>query len=244
MKASALLIILTLSLSLGFAQFSLDMETGVAFTGYNDLRIPNNTPNSEFSFKDDLESKAKMYGRANLHYLINRKHEVSLLYSPITIKPTGTLDRDIIFMDETFAAGQKINATYRFDSYRLQYLYHFPNQKIGIRALGLTLKLRDAEIALKNADTEASKVNTGLVPLIGFEFGHNFTDDLAIELKGEALASKFGRAEDVLLSLKYDIDDVYSLYAGYRLLEGGSDIDEVYTFALLHYATIGASIRF
>lgn len=244
MKAIYLLVLLALSISLGYAQFSLDLETGVAFTGYNDLRIPNNAPNSEFSFKDDLESKAKMYGRANLHYRINPRHELSLLYSPITIKPTGTLDRDIIFMDKTFDAGMKINATYRFDSYRLQYLYRFKNQNIGLRALGLSLKVRDAEIALKNEDTTASKINTGLVPLIGFEFGYDFTDDLAIELKGEALASKFGRAEDVLLSLKYDIDDVYSLYAGYRLLEGGSDIDEVYTFALLHYATIGAGIRF
>jgi hypothetical protein len=31
--------------------------------------------------------------------------------------------------------------------------------------------------------------------------------------------------------------------AGYRLLEGGSDNDEVYTFAAIHYATIGFSIK-
>lgn len=244
MKQSLLLLVLALGLSFAFAQFSLDMESGVAFTGYNDLRIPNDAVHSDLSFKDDLESSPKMYGRANLHYRITPVHEVSLLYSPITIKPKGTLDRNIVFMNETFAAGKKIDAVYRFDSYRLQYLYRFKNQNIGIRALGLTLKVRDAEIALKNEDVEATKINTGLVPLIGFEFGYNFTDDLAVEFKGEALTSKFGRAEDVLLSLKYDIDDVYCLYAGYRLLEGGSDIDEVYTFALLHYATIGASIRF
>jgi hypothetical protein len=31
---------------------------------------------------------------------------------------------------------------------------------------------------------------------------------------------------------------------GYRLLEGGADVDEVYTFALLHYAVGGLALRF
>lgn len=244
MKRIPLLILLALGLTMVYGQFSLDMETGLAFTGYNDLQIPNNAANSRLSFKDDLESKTVMYGRANLHYRITPRHELSVLYAPLTIKPTGTLDRDIVFMDETFDAGKKINATYRFDSYRLQYLYRFRNQNMGIRAVGLSIKVRDAEIGLQNQDSKATKYDTGVVPLIGFEFGYDFSDELAIELKGEALASKFGRAEDVLLSLKYNFSDTYSLYGGYRILEGGSDIDEVYTFAWINYATIGASIRF
>jgi len=31
---------------------------------------------------------------------------------------------------------------------------------------------------------------------------------------------------------------------GYRFLEGGSDNDEVYTFAAIHYATLGFSLGF
>jgi hypothetical protein len=37
---------------------------------------------------------------------------------------------------------------------------------------------------------------------------------------------------------------MYSLYGGYRILEGGADVDEVYTFSLFHYAMIGAKVRF
>jgi hypothetical protein len=32
--------------------------------------------------------------------------------------------------------------------------------------------------------------------------------------------------------------------AGYRLLEGGADVDEVYNFALLHYISGGILITF
>jgi hypothetical protein len=185
-----------------------------------------------------------MYGRANLHYKITPRHQVSLLVSPLTIRPTGTLDNDVNFMNKTFDAGKKIDAVYRFNSYRLQYLYRFKNQNIGNRALGLSVKVRDAIISLENEDGYAEKTDLGLVPLIGFEFGYDFTDELSVILKGEALGSPYGRAEDILLALNYEFNDRSGLYLGYRFLEGGSDIDEVYTFANVNYAAIGTRIRF
>ena len=33
-----------------------------------------------------------------------------------------------------------------------------------------------------------------------------------------------------------------TLKAGYRFVEGGADNDAVYTFALIHYASVGISI--
>jgi hypothetical protein len=35
-----------------------------------------------------------------------------------------------------------------------------------------------------------------------------------------------------------------SVDAGYRLLEGGADNDEVYTFAFFHYAVAGVRVSF
>jgi hypothetical protein len=32
--------------------------------------------------------------------------------------------------------------------------------------------------------------------------------------------------------------------AGYRVLEGGADNDEVYTFSMFHYAVAGVAVRF
>ncbi len=244
MKQLIAIIILLAGMGAARAELSLDLETGVAFSGYNDLRIPNDDNNTMFSFTKDLDSDPVMYGRANLHYQITPRHEVSVLYSPLTIKPKGTLDFDVNFMDETFDAGKEIDAVYRFNSYRLQYLYRFKNQNIGIRAIGASIKVRDAVISLKNEDKYAEKTDLGVVPLIGFEFGYDFTDEIGVLLKGEALGSPFGRAEDVLLAVTYNIDDRYTLHLGYRLLEGGGDVDEVYTFANINYLSVGTQIRF
>jgi len=227
-----------------FGQFSMDLETGLNFSGYNDLRIPNDAVSSDLSLSEELDSPVVWTSRINLHYRPHTRHEFSLLYAPLTINAKGTVDRDIRYQGETFSAGDEIEAKYRFDSYRMQYLYRFPNQRGIVRALGVSLKLRDAEITLENSSTKASKPNTGVVPLIGFEFGYAFREDLDLVMKGEALASPYGRAEDVILALDYRINDDYSLYGGYRILEGGADNDEVYTFSLFHYAMIGARIRF
>lgn len=247
MKRSLLIISFLALLSLAFGQFSADLETGIAFPGYNDVRIPNASTDlsSTFSLVDDFDADPKMFGRLNLHWQVHPRHEISLLAAPITIRPVGTLDRDIIFMDSTFVAGKPIQGQYTFNSYRVQYLYRFKNQKQILRAIGVSLKLRDAVISLEQGDTSAAKTDLFFpVPLIGIELGYDFNDKFGIMLKGEGLWSPYGRAEDFLLSTRYNIDDRYTLYLGYRFLEGGSDIDELLTLASFHYLTVGTQVKF
>ena len=50
---------------------------------------------------------------------------------------------------------------------------------------------------------------------------------------GDALAAPQGRAEDVLAALTYGKSDKFRIKIGYRILEGGADNDEVYTFSLV-----------
>jgi hypothetical protein len=238
-----ILLIILVSLS---GKFSADLETGVIFPGYNDVRIPNAPEDNStfFSFKDDFDADPVMFGRLNLHWQIHPRHELSLLAAPLTLKPTGTLPDSVVFMGTTFEANTPIEGRYTFNSYRAQYLYRFKNQKQILRAIGVTIKLRDAVISLKQGDTYAEKTDLAPVPLIGIELGYDFNDDFSILLKGEGLWSPYGRAEDFLLSARYNINDKSTLYLGYRFLEGGSDIDEVLTFASLNYLTIGTQIRF
>lgn len=246
MKRIILTLALLTTLALAFAQFSADLETGFVFNGYNDARIPNadTDPSTFFSFVDDFDDDPIMFGRLNLHWLVHPRHEISLLAAPLNIEPAGTLDRDIIFMDSTFVAGTPIQGRYMFNSYRLQYLYRFKNQKQILRAIGLSVKLRDAVISLEQGDTYAEKTDLAPVPLIGIELGYDFNDKFGIMLKGEGLWSPFGRAEDFLLSTRYNVNDKVTMYLGYRFLEGGSDIDELLTFASFHYLTLGAQARF
>jgi hypothetical protein len=63
-------------------------------------------------------------------------------------------------------------------------------------------------------------------------------------LEGDALAAKQGRAEDVLLALLYRLSPKVTVKAGYRIVEGGANVEEVYNFALIHYASLGILIDF
>ena len=60
----------------------------------------------------------------------------------------------------------------------------------------------------------------------------------------DGLASPQGRALDLGLLARYDINDAWYLAGGYRTLEGGADNDSVYNFAWFNYAVLSAGYRF
>ena len=69
------------------------------------------------------------------------------------------------------------------------------------------------------------------------------SEKAGILLEGDALAAPQGRAEDVLVAATYRLSDHFKIKAGYRILEGGADNDEVYSFALFNYALAGFIIN-
>jgi hypothetical protein len=224
--------------------FRVDAELGMAFPGYNDVRIPNDDIHSMFSLKDDLSVDPVFSSRLQLNMKPHPRHQFSLLAAPLTLKPQGKFDRDIVFQNKTFTAGSEIDAIYRFDSYRAQYRYFFPKPLWVLKSVGASLKIRDAEISLDDGNQKASKTNTGLVPLLSLNAGYPIMEELEAVLEAEGLASPYGRAEDVYLGLEMKFTEASRIRVGYRFLEGGSDIDEVYTFAAIHYATLGFSLGF
>ena len=225
-------------------EFAVEAETGLAIPGYNDVRIPNDDSNTRFSLKDDLDLSPALHTRLNLHVKLNPRHQISLLATPLTLKADGKFNRNVRYQNTTFLAGEPIDATYRFDSYRLQYSYFFPREFYGIRAVGASLKIRDAEIKLETTgNKKATKTDTGLVPLLSLNAGYRINPQWDLILEAEGLASPYGRAEDVFIGARYDLKDKLAIKGGYRLLEGGSDIDAVYTFAMVHYLVLGFEIR-
>ena len=109
---------------------------------------------------------------------------------------------------------------------------------------GLTVKIRDAEIALQSEGLAASKANVGFVHIINFRLHWKLNENIGILFEGDALAAKQGRAEDVLLAGTYKFLDHFLVRCGYRILEGGADGGEVYSFALFHYASFGIVYTF
>ena len=159
-------------------------------------------------------------------------------------RSTGQLNRDLIFQGETFPAKTALDATYRFNSYRLVYRYDFLRQENLKLGVGFTAKIRDAEISVRGNRIESKKTNVGFVPILHFRVLWNFYHKFAFLLDGDALAAPQGRAEDVLAALQYQISDQIGLKLGYRLLEGGADNDEVYNFAWVNYAAFGVVLNF
>jgi hypothetical protein len=130
-----------------------------------------------------------------------------------------------------------VQATYTFNSYRLSYRYL---ARAGDRTsawIGGTVKVRDAVIALEGG-TSSRKDDLGFVPLLHVAGEWRFAPAWRIGLDADGLAGGPGRAIDAALELGHDINRRWTVEAGYRMVEGGADVEEVYTFAWLHYATV------
>lgn len=230
-------------IQVSYAQLSLDVESGAVFTSYNRIGIPGNS-GTRFDLNDQVETDNRFFYRLKLLYTINDKHTISALYAPLSIEGNGFAQEDIMFAGESFLQGDPLLSTYKFNSYRLTYRYMFPRKGDWQFGLGATAKIRDAKIMLEDGEKSASKTNVGFVPLINFQLEWFARENLSFLLQGDALASPQGRAEDVLLAALLHPSQNVTLKAGYRILEGGADNDEVYNFSMIHYALIGGIFTF
>jgi hypothetical protein len=241
LSATCLVLIQSFNIFSLNGQASFDLETGAVGTGYNNVRIPGDQ-GTLFSLKDDLISKTEIFFRLRVNYTIKSRHTLSLLYAPLETISKGNVPNDIFFEGVTFPANTDLTGTYKFNSYRLTYRYEIvirPKLEFG---LGFTAKIRDAKISLASAGLKSEKANVGFVPIINFRMLWKPYEKFGILLEGDALAAPQGRAEDVLIAATYRVSDRLGLKAGYRILEGGADNDEVYNFALFNYASVGLFI--
>jgi hypothetical protein len=220
------------------ADFSVDIESGMVFSGYNDVQIPKET-GTLFSLSEDLSIDPEVFVRLRLSYLFGEKHVVSGFAAPLRLNATGSVGVPIMFEGVEFPAGNELNGFYRFDSYRLTYRYMFLRREKMHGGLGFTGKIRDAEIRVESGNLVSTKTNTGFVPLINWYFDWQFSRSIALLFEGDALAAPQGRAEDVFVGIAYKPTPKVALKTGYRFIEGGANVDEVYNFALLHFIVGG-----
>lgn len=245
MRKTAIVLLIAVSVLFGldFNRYVLEIESGAAFISYSDIQIPKST-GTLISFSDELETDPALFVRGRLTYYFNRSNMMSVLIAPLTLKGTGSVDHDVVFEGETFAPNVTLNTVYRFNSYRLSYEHFWfagENFRFG---LGVSAKMRDAAISIADSAKFSEKTDIGFVPLIKFSLAWKMLDRLALVIDGDALAAPQGRAEDVSVALLGDVDEVVSLKLGYRVLEGGSDVEEVYSFTWVNYLFAGAMIRF
>lgn len=215
-----------------------ELEASVVFASLNDTRIPGDT-GTRLSLVNDLSTSPAPAFRLRLGYRIADRHLITALYAPLQINARGSVDQDVEFAGGTYPAGTPLLAVYRFDSYRLTYRYSIVWDEGLDIAAGLTAKIRDAETSLYGVEARR-KTNTGFVPLLNLHVAWRpGKGAFGMVLDVDALAAPQGRAEDVLLAGTWAFREGLELRVGYRMVEGGADNDEVYSFAWLHYAVAG-----
>jgi hypothetical protein len=222
------------------AQTFVNLESGAFFTVINDIRNGNN--GTLFSLKNDFKNTISPFLRLRTGYLLNEKNHFSILYAPLNIVQTGLLEKDILFDGKFFKANIPIEAVYKFNSYRFTYnrrIISKDNFKLG---LGLSAKIRDAGVSLKNSEFLRGNFSIGFAPLINLIANWDISQKMGVDFFGEGIAASKGRAIDLSLSGRYSFTKNLQGNIGYRLLEGGANGTTRYNFIQLHF--IFASINY
>lgn len=224
-------------------KWNITLETGPVWQSRNDVQIPGDT-GTRFSLADFAGSGPFPYYRLELTYAINARHSLRFLIAPLEYSETGTFNNDVFFVDQTFDAGVPTEASYRFDSYRATYRYRFYDSESWRWLIGVTAKIRDAEITLKQTGKFSSDSNTGVVPLLNLYGEYRPAARWRFVFDFDGLASAQGRALDLALLAHYDLSRQWFIGGGFRTLEGGGDNSDVYNFSWFNYLALSAGYRF
>jgi hypothetical protein len=227
-----------------FSRFALELEAGPVWQTKNTVQVPNTDEGTRFSLVDLIGTGPYPAARLYFSWNVNERHGFRLLLAPLSIEDSGVLESPVDFSGEHFDAGVPTDAIYQFNSWRITYRYRFHRSDRWIWWIGFTAKIRDAKIQVDQPGTSAKETDIGFVPLLYLRGRLNFTKAWYLVLDLDALAGGPGRAEDISLKLYYDINKRWSLSAGYRTIEGGADVEEVYNFAWLNYIVFSAKLRF
>ena len=226
------------------SRFSLELELGPVWQSSNTVQIPNTDAGTRFSLEELVGSGPWAAGRLYFDWNINRRHSLRLLAAPLSYTESGVFDERVDFAGESYEAGLPVEATYQFNSWRVGYRYQIKDGEKWKLWVGFTAKIRDAKIALSQGDTSSEDTDLGFVPLLSFAANYRFSDRWYFIFDFEGLAGGPGRAVDAALKLGFDINERWGLTAGYRTVEGGADIEDVYNFAWFQYAVVSGIYRF
>ena len=225
-------------------RFAVELEVGPVWQSSNDVQIPNDADGTRFSLVDLAGYGPWPAGRLYLTWNINERHGLRALAAPLSFTETGILQEPVDFAGASYLPGVPTEATYQFDSWRLTYRYRFHDGDRWTWWVGATAKIRDAKIELQQGDVTSRDTDLGFVPLLHLAADWRLSERWHLLLDLDALAGGPGRAEDFAAKLVYDVNDRWSITAGYRTVEGGADTDDVYAFAWFHYAVVSGIYRF
>ncbi len=245
MHALSLILLLVLEPAIAAdPSVNLRLSVGSSWQARNDVQIPNTDLGTRFSLKDAAGSGPIPSVRFEVNWAINEKHGVRVLLAPLSYTESVRFSQPVRFAGESFNPDQTTDATYRFNSWRLGYHYLLMQNDAGGLRVGATLKVRDAEIRLKQGSIESYDDDVGVVPLLYLAGTYQLSDRWTIRADFDGLAGGPGRAIDLGVALDFAINRQWQIGAEVRVLDGGADTDDVYNFARFNSSAIAISTTF
>lgn len=225
------------------SRVAVQIEVGAVWQGSNDVEIPNDGSATRFSLSDLAGNGPWAAGRVYVTWQPRERHGLRVLVAPLSVTGTGTPGTPIRFAGATYVPGSPVRATYTFNSYRLTYRYRLHTGTRTTAWIGATGKIRDAAVALEQGTIASRKDDLGFVPLVHVAGEWRPARGWRLAIDADAIAGGPGRAEDVSVKLSRELGARWMVQTGYRLVEGGANVREAYTFAWLHYAVVAISRR-
>ena len=211
--------------SLSDFNWCLKAQYGVAKFTANQTKVPNNSEASTFDLPEATTSTLRLY----LSAIFQKKHEFRLLLAPLEYEESINLDKEITFNGTTFSSDQDTIIGYRFNSYRLSYIYHFNVKKRSQYRLGLVGKVRDAHVFLQSDSSYSKYANTGFVPLLHLGMKRVWRERLCWDAELEGAWASQGYVLDFRTSLDHQVNNGWHLGLGAGFLDGGADNDNIKT---------------
>ncbi|MEN9527313.1 MAG: hypothetical protein RLY56_1264 [Pseudomonadota bacterium] len=224
------------------SDLQVDLEWVRASQGRNVVQVPNDANGTRFSLDALTGSGTATAPRLQISWRSGEKQEWRLLAAPLSLSGSDVSAVPIDFQGQRFASGS-VSARYQFNSWRATWRYRWIDRDDLVVKVGATAKIRDASIRLRAGGVEASKEDTGFVPLLHLSLERPLSSQWRLEADVDALAGGPGYAIDAGVRLARDLGDGWSVHAGARYLDGGADNEEVYTFADFTSATLGVTWR-
>ncbi len=222
---------------------TFEVEAGPAWQSRNDVEIPNDGTATRVALDGLVGGGALPAGRVYLGWNWRERHGVRLLVAPLTLRRSGLPDREIRFAGTAFQQGAAVSVRYTFNSYRLSYRWLAREGERTTAWLGATAKLRDAVVALEQGEVTARDDDLGFVPLLHLAGEWRFAPGWHGSFDLDALGGGPGRAFDGSVRMGRAVGDGWRVSAGYRTVEGGADVDDVYAFAWFNFMTLAVTKR-
>jgi hypothetical protein len=224
-------------------KFSVEIEAGVLDFTRNEVRNPGDT-GTQFKFSALNATGPAGYFRVYAEAKVSERNTLRFLYAPLQVSGTGTLPTPTFFENANFQPNVLTKGIYEFNNYRATWRYTLKESELWKVQLGAGALIRDAKIELQQGALRVADPDLGLVPIVAFTAQLHATPRTHLIFDFEGLGASQGRALDGAVKINYDLTKRFYVGAGFRMLDGGADVQSVYNFARIRYGFATLGVRF